>query len=124
MGCEGEAHWGLGGWGVAWGGVGRVSLLETLLIHLHLSYCIQCFRWSEADRKEHMFSALRRWVRTHGVYKTLIVMPDSCKVHLSWTKSQALTWMYLHSRKDKVAKQQFSKVTNLFGQRVAVRYYR
>jgi hypothetical protein len=32
--------------------------------------------------------------------------------------------MYLHSRKDKVAKQQFSKVTNLFGQRVAVRYYR
>jgi hypothetical protein len=32
--------------------------------------------------------------------------------------------MYLHGRKDKVAKQQFSMVTNLFGQRVAVRYYR
>jgi len=71
-----------------------------------------------------MFSALRRWVRTHGVYRTLIVMPDSCKVHLSWTKSQALTWMYLHSRKDKVAKQQFSKVTNIFGNTLAVRYYR
>jgi hypothetical protein len=31
--------------------------------------------------------------------------------------------MWLHSRKDAVARQQFSKVTNLFGQRIAVRYY-
>ena len=105
-------------------GFGRVSLPETLLIYPHLLICIQCFRWSEADREIQMLKALSTWVRTHGVYRTLIVMPDSCKVHVSWTKSQALTWMYLHSRKDKVARQQFSKVTNLFGQRVAVRYYR
>ena len=31
MGYEGEAHWRLGGWGVAWGGVWRVSLPETRL---------------------------------------------------------------------------------------------
>ena len=106
-------------------GFGRVSLSETLLIHLHLLIYIQCFRWSEADRKEHMFKALSRWLRTHGVYTTVIQLTDSAMTsHKSWTKSQALTWMYLHSRKDKVAKQQFSKVTNLFGQRVAVRYYR
>jgi hypothetical protein len=55
----------------------------------------------------------------------VIQLTDSAMTsHKSWTKSQALTWMYLHSRKDKVARQQFSKVTNLFGQRVAVRYYR
>ena len=105
------------------GGFGGVSLSETLLIHPHLLIYIQCFRWSEADRKEHMFKALSRWVRTHGVYTTLIQLSDSCTTHKSWTKSNALTWMYLHGRKDKVAKQQFSKVTNLFGQRIAVRYY-
>ena len=76
-------------------------------------------------RKGYMFKALARWVRTHGVYTTVIQLTDRvATTHKSWTKSQALTWMYLHSRKDKVAKQQFSKVTNLFGQRVAVRYYR
>jgi hypothetical protein len=32
--------------------------------------------------------------------------------------------MWLHSRKQAVATQQFSKVTDLFGQRIAVRYYR
>ena len=40
MGYEGEAHWRLGGWGVAWGGVLRVSLSETLLIHPRLLICI------------------------------------------------------------------------------------
>ena len=39
-------------------------------------------------------------------------------------KPGALVWMWLHSRKLAVAPQQFSKVTNVFGQRVAVRYYR
>ena len=71
-----------------------------------------------------MLATLRRWARTHGVYTTLVQLPGSCQVHKSWTKSSALEWMYLSSRKDAVAKQQFSKVTNLFGQRLAVRYYR
>ena len=76
------------------------------------------------NRKGYMFKAIRSWLRTHGVYTTLVQLSDTCTEHKSWTKSQALTWMYLHSRKDKVAKQQFGKVTNLFGQRIAVRYYR
>ena len=71
-----------------------------------------------------LMSAVRKWIRTHGLYTTTVVLSDTCSVHKSWTKSNALGWLWLNSRKQSVAKQQFSKVTNLLGQRVAVRYYR
>ncbi len=67
---------------------------------------------------------LRKWVRNHGLYTASVCVSDCTTVHKTWTKSGALAWMWLHSRKDAVARQQFSKVTNLFGQRIAVRYYR
>jgi hypothetical protein len=45
-------------------------------------------------------------------------------VHKTWTKGSALEWLWLHSKKQTVATQQYAKVTDLFGQRIAVRYYR
>jgi hypothetical protein len=68
---------------------------------------------------------LRKWIRTHGLYTTTVVLNEfEASEHKTWTKSKALAWMWLHSRKDAVAKQQFSKVTDVFGRRIAVRYYR
>ena len=71
-----------------------------------------------------IMQAVRKWIRTHGLYTASVSLPSSTTVHKTWTKSGALVWMWLHSRKLAVAPQQFSKVTNVFGQRVAVRYYR
>jgi hypothetical protein len=68
--------------------------------------------------------AIRKWVRSHGIYTASVSLPSSTTVHKTWTKSGALAWLWLHGRKDAVARQQFSTVTNLFGQRIAVRYYR
>jgi len=39
--------------------------------------------------------------------------------HKSWTLVDAKEWMYAYPNKDV-----FIKITNVFGQRVAVRYYR
>jgi hypothetical protein len=36
MGCEGEAHWGLGGWGVAWGGWAGNYTYIGAFANLHL----------------------------------------------------------------------------------------
>ncbi len=59
------------------------------------------------------------------MFTTTIVLNDfKVKTHRSWTKKGALSWLWLHSKKDAVAKQQFAKVTDIFGRRVAVRYYR
>tara|TARA_R110000868_G_scaffold109630_1_gene297872 strand:- start:171 stop:383 length:213 start_codon:yes stop_codon:yes gene_type:complete len=66
--------------------------------------------------------AVRKWIRTHGVYTTTVTLPSQTTVHKSWTKTDALEWMWLHSRKH--AAQQLSIITNVFGQRIAVRYYR
>ena len=113
---------GVGG-GMGWG----LGVFPCLKLDLSLRICHTVSNASDGlrqTRKGYMFTALRRWLRTHGVYTTLVQLSDTCTEHKSWTKSQALTWMYLHSRKDKVARQQFGKVTNLFGQRIAVRYYR
>ena len=71
-----------------------------------------------------IMQAVRKWIRTHGFYTASVSLPSGTTVHKTWTKSGALVWMWLHSRKLAVAPQQFSKVTNVFGQRVAVRYYR
>jgi len=59
------------------------------------------------------------------MYTTTVVLNDmKTTTHKSWTKSDALAWLWLNSKKDAVAKQQFAKVTDLFGRRIAVRYYR
>jgi hypothetical protein len=71
-----------------------------------------------------IMQAVRKWIRTHGFYTASVSLPSGTTVHKAWTKSGALVWMWLHSRKLAVAPQQFSKVTNVFGQRVVVRYYR
>ena len=71
-----------------------------------------------------VMQAVRKWVRSHGIYTASVSLPSSTTVHKTWTKSGALAWLWLHGRKDAVARQQFSTVTNLFGQRIAVRYYR
>ena len=68
--------------------------------------------------------AMRKWFRTHGIYTASVSLPHGTTVHKTWTKVSAMKWLWLHGRKDAVAIQQFSKVTNLFGQRIAVRYYR
>ena len=67
--------------------------------------------------------AIRKWIRTHGIYTATVSLPHGTSVHKTWSKSSALGWLWLNSRKNPTAKQQFSKVTNLFGQRIAVRYY-
>ena len=66
--------------------------------------------------------AIRKWIRTHGLFTASVTLDDSTTVHKTWTKSNALGWMWLHSRKHST--QQFSQVTNVFGQRIAGRYYR
>jgi hypothetical protein len=69
-----------------------------------------------------VMQAVRKWIRTHGLFTTSVTLDDGTTVHKAWTKSSALEWMWLHSRKHSA--QQFSQVTNVFGQRIAVRYYR
>ena len=68
--------------------------------------------------------AMRKWIRTHGIYTASVSLPHGTKEFKTWTKSGALAWLWINKRSDAVAPQQFSKVTNLFGQRIAVRYYR
>jgi hypothetical protein len=69
-----------------------------------------------------VMSAVRKWIRTHGLFTATVTLDDSTTSYKTWTKSSALGWVWLHSRKQSA--QQFSTVTNVFGQRVAVRYYR
>lgn len=71
-----------------------------------------------------VMQAVRKWVRNHGIYTASVTLPSGTSVHRTWTKGSALEWLWLHSKKQTVAAQQFSKVTDLFGQRIAVRYYR
>ena len=71
-----------------------------------------------------VMQAVRKWVRNHGIYTASVTLPSGTSAHRTWTKGSALEWLWLHSRKQAVAAQQFSKVTDLFGQRIAVRYYR
>jgi hypothetical protein len=68
--------------------------------------------------------AVRKWIRTHGLFTTTITLPSGTTSFKTWTKTDALEWMWMHKRTMAVAKQQFSTVTNVFGQRIAVRYYR
>lgn len=53
------------------------------------------------------------------MYTVAVRWGELVKTHRAWTLSSAKEMMYSYPKKDV-----FIKVTNLFGQRVAVRYYR
>jgi len=123
MGYEGGPIEPFGGWGKRMAS-GRtcngVGLSAISIVCKVMMLCISC----PTLREIYMIRlGLRKWVRNHGLYTASVCVSDCTTVHKTWTKSGALAWMWLHSRKDAVARQQFSKVTNLFGQRIAVRYY-
>jgi hypothetical protein len=53
------------------------------------------------------------------MYTVHVLWEDLVATHKTRTLADAKAWMYKYPAKDV-----FIKVTNLFGQRVAVRYYR
>jgi hypothetical protein len=53
------------------------------------------------------------------MYTVNVRWGELTKTHKAWTLSSAKAWMYTYPNKDV-----FAKVTNLFGQTVAVRYKR
>jgi hypothetical protein len=53
------------------------------------------------------------------MYTVTVQWGDIVKTHTAWTLASAKAWMQAYPNKDV-----FAKVTDLFGQRVAVRYYR
>jgi hypothetical protein len=53
------------------------------------------------------------------MYTVAVRWGELVKTHKAWTLSDAKATMYAYPNKDV-----FIKITNLFGQRVAVRYYR
>ena len=54
-----------------------------------------------------------------AMYTVAVWCDGLTATHKSWTLADAKGWMYAYPNKDV-----FIKVTNVFGQRVAVRYYR
>ena len=54
-----------------------------------------------------------------AMYTVAVRWGELVKTHKAWTLSDAKATMYAYPNKDV-----FIKVTNLFGQRIAVRYYR
>lgn len=53
------------------------------------------------------------------MYTVSVQWEDKRITHTAWTKVSAMQWLYAYPRKDV-----FAKVTDLFGRRIAVRYYR
>jgi hypothetical protein len=53
------------------------------------------------------------------MYTVTVQWGDLVKTHKAWTLSSAKQWLYAYPNKDV-----FAKVTNVFGQTVAVRYKR
>ena len=53
------------------------------------------------------------------MYTVNVRWGELVKTHKAWTLSDAKATMYAYPKQDV-----FIKITNLFGQRVAVRYYR
>ena len=108
-GGEGGTH--LAAWGVGVGARPPLKLAIPVPHQLYIYYC-DVAGFTEINMKPFM-------------YTTTVVLNDmKTTTHKSWTKSDALAWLWLNSKKDAVAKQQFAKVTDLFGRRIAVRYYR
>ena len=99
---RGDPLTGLGG-----GGMGGVPV-QTLLMPPFHAYCPQCNTVAVADllKGDCMYTVNVRW-------------GELVKTHKAWTLSGAKQWMYAYPNKDV-----FAKVTNLFGQTVAVRYKR
>jgi hypothetical protein len=64
-------------------------------------------RWAAQTTKEYI------------MYTVSILWEDKRITHTAWSKSSALQWLYCYPKADV-----FGKVTDLFGRRVAVRYYR
>jgi hypothetical protein len=53
------------------------------------------------------------------MYTVSITWGNKAVTHTAWTLASAKTWMAAYPKQDV-----FGKVTDLFGRRVAVRYYR
>jgi hypothetical protein len=53
------------------------------------------------------------------MYKVQVLWGSKAVTHAAWSKGQALAWMYMYPKGDV-----FIKVTNVFGQTIATRYYR
>ena len=54
-----------------------------------------------------------------AMYTVAVRWGELVKTHKAWTLSDAKATMYAYPKQDV-----FIKITNMFGQRVAVRYYR
>ena len=92
------------------GGVGsekRVSLSQTGLIYTTsaILYSMRC-NSAEQTTGVHMYTVSITW-------------GNKAVTHTAWTLASAKTWMAAYPKQDV-----FGKVTDLFGRRVAVRYYR
>lgn len=61
------------------------------------------------------------WCRfkEYSMYTVTVQWGELVATHKSWTLSSAKQWMYAYPNKDV-----FAKVTNVFGQTVAIRYKR
>ena len=101
MGYAGGPIWRLGGWGD--GGSPLPNFTYPPLPHILSS----------------MHHAV--WCRSkeYSLYTVTVQWGELVATHKSWTLSSAKQWMYAYPNKDV-----FAKVTNVFGQTVAVRYKR
>ncbi len=99
MGAREGPVWRLGGWG--WG---RVPL-RNLQYRYPISYTY--------------ITAMSQGSTEYIMYTVSVQWEDKRITHTAWTKVSAMQWLYAYPRKDV-----FAKVTDLFGRRIAVRYYR
>lgn len=91
-----------------WGGGGRSSPYQTLLMPWVLPYFSQWFSTSH-----------RPDIERYIMYTVSIQWGSKAVSHTAWSKSSALAWLYQYPKQDV-----FGKVSDLFGRTVAVRYYR
>ena len=104
MGYEGGPIEPFGGWGEP---IPLPNFTYSPYLHILESYtadrlCMFCLTLREIA----MYTVAVRW-------------GELVKTHKAWTLSDAKATMYAYPKQDV-----FIKITNLFGQRVAVRYYR
>ena len=105
MGYEGGPIEAIGGWGkdvvsaITCNEVGFSAISIVCKVMMRCMFCLTL-------KGDAMYTVAVRW-------------GELVKTHKAWTLSDAKATMYAYPNKDV-----FIKVTNLFGQRVAVRYYR
>ena len=108
MGSRGEAHWGLGGWGIATPDPLKLAIPPPdQLIDRHELIATQ----STTSRPVHTLETY--------MYTVQVQWGSTAVTHTAWRKGQALEWLYTYPKKDV-----FAKVTDMFGRVIAVRYYR